>query len=63
MAYMCKRNHYKECDSCGDCKETKKLPICIDCGEKIDQDDAVCMNGDWYCDSCLNSYREDIYED
>lgn len=34
-----------------------RLPECACCGEHIQQEDAVCINGDWYCDSCLDEMR------
>lgn len=36
------------------------LPICANCGEHIDQDDAVFIDGKWYCDNCLREMRQDI---
>lgn len=38
----------------------EELPECCDCGEKIQQDTAVYINGEWLCDSCLDSYRRDV---
>lgn len=28
------------------------LPHCVSCGEPIQQDKAVCVDGNWYCDEC-----------
>lgn len=36
----------------------ERLPRCAECGEHIQQDDAVCMDGHYYCDECLHSMRE-----
>lgn len=36
------------------------LPRCCDCDEPIQQEDAVFLNGDWYCDACLTSYRREV---
>ena len=41
-------------------KYLAKLPKCSECKEPIQQDDAVCLNGKWYCDECLDDMREDI---
>ena len=38
----------------------KKLPKCTECDEPIQQDDAVCLHGKWYCDHCLKEMRESI---
>ena len=37
----------------------ENLPICDCCGEHIQQDTAVRINGCWFCDSCLDELRED----
>ena len=36
------------------------LPICEECGNPIQQEDAVYIGGAWYCDDCLNENRKDI---
>ena len=41
-------------------KKLKRLPLCICCEEHIRQDDAVCIDGDYYCDECLADMRERI---
>ncbi len=41
-------------------EELKKLPVCSECGEHIQQDMAVYINCEWLCDSCLDSYRRDV---
>ena len=35
------------------------LPVCDCCGERIQQDTAVRIDGFWYCDECLDEMRED----
>lgn len=37
-----------------------RLPICCECGDPIQQDDAVYINYAYYCDECLNDMRVDI---
>lgn len=39
-----------------------QLPVCVDCGEHIQQETAVFIGGEWYCDSCIDSYRRDVVE-
>lgn len=49
-----------------DAVQTKRengLPCCVDCGEHIHQEDAVHMDGFWYCDSCIDSYRRTVNEE
>lgn len=41
-------------------KALMRLPICKICGEHIQQDMAVCIHKDFYCDSCLDELREVI---
>lgn len=38
----------------------KKLPKCKRCGERIQQERAVCIDGGYYCDECLDEMRESI---
>ena len=37
-----------------------QLPVCVDCGEHIQQETAVFLGGEWYCDSCIDAYRRDV---
>ena len=39
-------------------EEIKHLPVCCECGEHIQQEKAVHIAGDWYCDQCLDDHRE-----
>lgn len=42
-------------------RELKRLPVCCCCDEPIQQDSAICINGEWLCDSCLDIlYRSSI---
>jgi formylmethanofuran dehydrogenase subunit E len=41
-------------------KHLNRLPVCYGCGEPIQQDDAVCIEGFWFCDDCLDDMRERI---
>lgn len=38
----------------------ENLPICCECGEAIQQDTAVKIGSDWYCDECLSSFRKSV---
>ena len=40
----------------------ESLPMCEECGKHIQQEDAVCIHGHWYCDDCLHDMREDVVE-
>lgn len=44
-------------------RQLARLPVCADCGEPIQQEDAIYINGDWLCDDCLDSYRRVIPEE
>ena len=37
-----------------------KLPACERCGDAIQQERAVCINGFWFCDECLEKYRREV---
>ena len=37
-----------------------QLPRCDVCGEHIQQDDAVFLGNEWYCDDCLYKARTAI---
>ena len=37
-----------------------KLPTCERCGDAIQQERAVCIEGFWYCDECLDNYRREV---
>lgn len=39
-------------------RKLQKLPKCAICGEPIQQERAVKLFGDYYCDNCLNESRE-----
>lgn len=38
----------------------RRLPVCCVCDEHIQQEDAVRINGEFYCDDCLDNMREVI---
>lgn len=41
----------------------ERLPVCECCGEHIQQEDAVRIGGDWYCDECIDGMREEIWDE
>lgn len=44
-------------------KQKERLPCCEKCGEPIDQEDAVHLGDEWYCDDCLYKSRTVIEVD
>ena len=38
-------------------KEISKLPVCTECDEHIQQEEAVNIYGEWYCDDCIESFK------
>lgn len=44
-------------------KMLERLPKCGLCEDHIQQEDAVRIDGKYYCDNCLKSSREEIGED
>jgi formylmethanofuran dehydrogenase subunit E len=41
-------------------KLLEKLPVCYRCDNPIQQERAVCIDGFWYCDECLEHYRREV---
>ena len=44
-------------------RRLKRLPTCERCGDAIQQERAVCIDGYWFCDECLDYYRREIDAD
>lgn len=40
----------------------RKRSKCCCCDEPIQQEKAVRIDGDWYCDDCLSDFREVVEE-
>ena len=60
MAFICTRNHNKECDACGYCEDDTH-PVCPICGKEADTF-AVDKDGDIIgCDKCVR--MKDAYEE
>lgn len=41
-------------------KRLEQKPQCECCGEHIDQESAVRINGMYFCDNCIDGMREDL---
>ena len=41
-------------------RKLNRLPKCAECGHPIQQEDAVKIKNQWYCDDCLEDMRERI---
>lgn len=41
----------------------KKRPICIECGEHIQDETAFYINGEWFCDRCIEIYRRVVIDE
>ena len=41
-------------------KQLEQLPVCEDCGEHIQDETAFYINGEWICESCMDSYRREV---
>ena len=39
------------------------LPVCKCCGHPIQQEEAVCIDGDWYCEYCEDEAWERLRKD
>jgi len=41
--------------------ELDKLPECAECGHKIQDEYAYCINGEWIHEKCMNeNYRKEV---
>lgn len=40
----------------------RRLPVCCICEEHIQQESAIKIKGDWYCDNCIDDMREEVEE-
>ena len=43
-------------------RELEQLPKCARCEDPIQQERAVCIDGVWYCDECLEDCRKEVGE-
>lgn len=41
-------------------RQLEQLPVCEDCGEHIQDETAFYINGEWICESCMDSYRREV---
>ena len=41
-------------------RKLEQLPTCERCGHPIQQEWAVCIEGFWYCDDCIEHYRKEV---
>lgn len=38
-------------------KQLEQLPVCADCGEHIQDEEAYHIHGEWICEDCMSSYK------
>lgn len=43
-------------------RSLRRLPVCCNCDEHIQQEKALKIDGNWYCDECIEDMKEDIEE-
>ena len=41
-------------------EELERLPVCVECGEPIQDEMAFYFHGDWYCEACIYSYKRTV---
>lgn len=41
----------------------KRLPVCVDCGEPIQDETAFFINEEWVCERCINIYRRVVIDE
>ena len=37
-----------------------RLPVCVECGNPIQDETAFYIDGDWYCEACMETYRREV---
>ena len=40
-----------------------KRPVCADCGEHIQDEEAYYINGEWICVDCMSAYIVNVEDD
>ena len=40
-----------------------KLPLCSECKNRITTEFAYYIHGEWYCEECINDFRQLVPED
>lgn len=40
--------------------ELERMPICEDCHEHIQSEDAYYINDCWICEDCISSYKREV---
>lgn len=41
-------------------RRLEQLPVCADCEQHIQDETAYYINGEWICESCMDSYRREV---
>lgn len=41
-------------------KQLEQLPVCADCGEHIQDEEAYHIHGEWICINCMDCYRKEV---
>lgn len=39
-------------------KLLKSLPICVECDNPIQDEQAYYINGEWICENCMDTYKK-----
>ena len=41
-------------------KWLEQFPVCADCGEHIQDEEAYYINSEWICMDCMDSYKREV---
>lgn len=41
-------------------RQLEALPICADCGNHIQDEQAYYINGEWICHDCMSTYLQEV---
>jgi formylmethanofuran dehydrogenase subunit E len=41
----------------------ERRPVCVYCGEHIQEETALCLEGDWICEDCVKDHMKDVEDE
>lgn len=41
-------------------RQLELRPVCADCCEPIQEEEAYYINGEWICERCIDSYKREV---
>ena len=41
-------------------RKLEQFPVCADCENHIQDEEAYYINGEWICEGCMDSYKREV---